>query len=54
MSNRHSATKRHRRQKSEKRTDYTAGTMAAVKQLDEAAKKLALPTRPTSPSPANA
>jgi len=54
MSNQHSVTKRHRRQKSEKRVDYTAGTMAAVKQLEEAAKKLALQTRPTSPSPANA
>ena len=54
MSNRHSATKRHRRVKSEKRSDCTARTMAAVKQLEEAAQKPALPTRPTSPSPANA
>jgi hypothetical protein len=54
MSNQHSVTKRHRRPKSEKRTDYTARTMAAVKQLEEAARKLALLTRPISPSPANA
>ena len=54
MSNQHSVTKRNRRQKSEKRADYTAGTMAAVKQLEEAAKKLALRTRPTSPLPASA
>jgi hypothetical protein len=38
MSNQHSVTKRHRRQKSGKRTDYTARTMAAVKQLSQAAK----------------
>ena len=38
MSKQHSATKRHRRPKSEKRTDYTARTMAAVKQLEQAAK----------------
>jgi hypothetical protein len=38
MSNNHSVTKRHRRPKSVKRTDYTARTMAAVKQLEVAAK----------------
>jgi hypothetical protein len=38
MSNQHSVTKRHRRPKSEKRVDYTARTMAAVKQLEQAAK----------------
>jgi hypothetical protein len=38
MSNNHSVTKRHRRPKSVKRTDYTARTMAAVKQLETAAK----------------
>jgi hypothetical protein len=38
MSNQHSVTKRHRRPKSVKRADYTARTMAAVKQLEEAAK----------------
>jgi hypothetical protein len=38
MSNQHSVTKRHRRPKSGKRTDYTARTMAAVKQLAQAAK----------------
>ena len=38
MSNQHSVTKRHRRPKSEKRVDYTALTMAAVKQLEQAAK----------------
>jgi hypothetical protein len=38
MSNNHSVTKRHRRPKSVKRTDYTARTMAAVKQLELAAK----------------
>ncbi len=55
MSNRHSVTKRNRRQKSEKRGDYTAGTMAAVKQLEEAAaKKLAAQTTPTLPLPASA
>jgi hypothetical protein len=53
MSNQHSVTKRHRRQKSEKRGDSTARTMAAVKQLEEAAKKLALQTSLTLPSPAN-
>jgi hypothetical protein len=37
MSNQHSVTKRHRRPKSGKRTDYTARTMAAVKQLSRAA-----------------
>ena len=54
MSNQHSVTKRHRRQKSEKRVDYSARTMAAVKRLEEAAEKLALKTKPTLPSPANA
>jgi hypothetical protein len=38
MSNQHSVTKRHRRQKSGKRTDYTARTMAAVKQLSGVVK----------------
>lgn len=54
MSNQHSVTKRHRRQKSVKRGDCTARTMAAVKQLEEAAKKLALQTKPTLPLPASA
>ncbi len=54
MSNQHSVTKRHRRQKSEKRIDYSAQTMAAVKELEEADKKLAPRTRPTLPLPANA
>jgi hypothetical protein len=39
MSNQHSVTKRHRRPKSDKRADYTARTMAAVKQLEKAAKE---------------
>jgi len=38
MSNQHSVTKRHRRPKSEKRADYSARTMAAVKLLEQAAK----------------
>jgi hypothetical protein len=38
MSNQHSVTKRHRCPKSDKRADYTAQTMAAVKQLEQAAK----------------
>jgi len=38
MSNQHSVTKRHRRPKSAKRADYTARTMAAVKQLEQAVK----------------
>jgi hypothetical protein len=38
VSNQHSVTKGHRRPKSGKRTDYTARTMAAVKQLAQAAK----------------
>jgi len=38
MSNQHSVSKRHRRPKSAKRADYTARTMAAVKQLEQAAK----------------
>ena len=54
MSNQHSVTKRHRRAKSEKRVDYTARTMAAMKQLEEVAKKPAPETRPISLSPANA
>jgi hypothetical protein len=39
MSNQHSVTKRHRRPKSDKRADYTARTMAAVKQLEKTAKE---------------
>ena len=46
MSSQHSATKRHRRPKSEKRADYTARTMAAVKQLEQAAKLKAQGTSP--------
>jgi hypothetical protein len=38
MSKQHSATKRHRRPKSDKRLDCTARTMAAVKQLEQTAK----------------
>jgi hypothetical protein len=38
MSNQHSVTKRHRRPKSDKRADYTARTMAALKVLKQAAK----------------
>jgi hypothetical protein len=38
MSKHNSVTKRNRRPKSEKRVDYTARTMAAVKQLEQAAK----------------
>jgi len=38
MSNQHSVTKRYRRPKSGKRTDYTARTMALIKQHSEAAK----------------
>jgi hypothetical protein len=38
MSNQHSVTKRHRRPKSVKRADYSALTMAAVKELELAAK----------------
>ena len=38
MSKHDSVTKRHRRPKSDKRVDYTARTMAAVKQLEQAAK----------------
>jgi hypothetical protein len=38
MSNQHSVTKRHRRPKSDKRVDFTARTMAALKQLSQAAK----------------
>ncbi len=38
MSKHDSVTKRKRRPKSEKRVDYTARTMAAIKQHSEAAK----------------
>jgi hypothetical protein len=38
MSKHDSVTKRHRRPMSGKRADYTARTMAAVKQLEKAAK----------------
>jgi hypothetical protein len=38
MSNQHSVTKRHRRPKSDKRVDFTARTMAVIKQHSEAAK----------------
>jgi len=38
MSKHDSVTKRKRRPKSDKRVDYTARTMAIVKQLSEAAK----------------
>lgn len=38
MSKQHSVTKRNRRPKSAKRVDYTARTMAAVKQLEQAEK----------------
>jgi len=38
MSKHDSATKRKRRPKSDKRIDYTASTMAAVKKLELAAK----------------
>ncbi|HLM80620.1 MAG TPA: hypothetical protein VK302_08300 [Terriglobales bacterium] len=38
MSKHDSVTKRHRRPMSGKRADYTARTMAAVKQLEQAAK----------------
>ena len=38
MSNRHTVTKRNRRQKSTKRVNYAARTMAALRQLEEAAK----------------
>jgi hypothetical protein len=38
MSKHDSVTKRNRRPKSEKRIDYTARTMAAIKQLEQAAK----------------
>lgn len=41
MSNQHSVTKRNRRPKSDKRIDYTAKTMAAVKLLEQAAKQKA-------------
>ena len=37
MSNQHSVTKRHRRPKSDERVDFTAQTMAALKQLSQAA-----------------
>ena len=38
MSKHNSLTKQKRRPKSDKRIDYTARTMAALKQLSEAAK----------------
>jgi hypothetical protein len=38
MSKHDSVTKRNRRPKSAKRKDYTARTMVAVRQLEEAAK----------------
>jgi hypothetical protein len=38
MSKHDSLTKRKRRPKSDKRVDYTASTMAAVKNLEQAAK----------------
>ena len=38
MSKHDTPTKRHRRPKSKKRIDYTAGTMAALKQLAQDAK----------------
>jgi hypothetical protein len=38
MSKHNSLTKQKRRPKSDKRLDYTAGTMAAVKRLAQAAK----------------
>ena len=38
MSKHDTATKRHRRPKSAKRVDYTARTMAALKELEKAAK----------------
>jgi hypothetical protein len=38
MSKHDTATKRHRRPKSDKRIDYTARTMAALKELKQAAK----------------
>ncbi len=38
MANRHSVTKRNRRQKSAKRVNYSAQTTAALKRLEEAAK----------------
>ena len=38
MSKHNSVTKRNRRPKSEKRADYTTRTMAAVKELEQAAK----------------
>ena len=43
MSKHDTATKRHRRPKSAKRVDYTARTMAALKELEKAAK---LKTKP--------
>jgi hypothetical protein len=38
MSKHDSVTKRNRRPKSDRRVDYTARTMAAVKKLEQAAK----------------
>jgi hypothetical protein len=39
MSKHDTPTKRHRRPKSSKRVDYTARTMAALKELRQAAKE---------------
>lgn len=44
MSKHDTATKRHRRPKSDKRIDYTARTMAALKELKQAAKAKAKTT----------
>jgi hypothetical protein len=41
MSNRHTVTKRNRRQKSAKRVNYSEQTMAALRRLEEAAKRKA-------------
>jgi hypothetical protein len=38
MSNRHTVTKRHRRQKSAKRVNYSEQTTTALRKLEEAAK----------------
>jgi hypothetical protein len=46
MSKKHTLTKRHRRPKSGNRIDPTARTMAAVKELELAAKPVAKPPRP--------
>jgi hypothetical protein len=39
MGQSHSKTKRKRRQKSDKRKDYTAATMAKLRQLEQAASR---------------